>query len=342
MKFTAQQIADALNGRVDGNAEVEVSSVSKIEEGKPGSISFLANKAYTNYIYNTEASVVVVNEDFEPEKEVKTTMVRVKDAYSAFTTLLEMYQKAKGTKTGISEKSSIAETATIGKNVYIGEFVVIGEHTTIGDNTNIYANTIIGDRCKIGSDTTLFAGVKIYDETIIGNRCTLHSGAVAGSDGFGFAPQEDKTYKKIPQIGNVIIEDDVEIGANTTIDRATMGSTMIRKGVKLDNLIQVAHNVEIDENTVIAAQTGVSGSAKIGKNCMIGGQVGIVGHLKVPDGTKIVAQSGVSKSFKKTDTTIGGSPAFDFSEYQRSVIHFKRLNDLATRIHNLEKQMKKQ
>lgn len=340
MKFSAQQIADVLKGRVDGNPDAEVTTLSKIEEGKPGSISFLANKAYTNYIYDTQADIVVVNEDFVPEKPVQTTMIRVKDAYSAFTALLEMYQQAKAQQPGISEKASIANTATLGKDVYIGDFVVIGENTTIGDNSRIYANTVIGNNCSVGANTTLFAGVKIYDEIVIGNRCIFHAGVVVGSDGFGFAPQEDKTYKKIPQIGNVIVEDDVEIGANTTLDRATLGSTIIRKGAKLDNLIQIAHNVEIGESTVIAAQTGISGSTKIGKNCVIAGQVGIVGHLKITDGTTITAQSGVTKSPRKPGMIIGGSPAFDHIDFQKSSVHFKRLNELVNRVNQLERQLK--
>lgn len=340
MKFSARQIAEVLNGHVDGNPDAEVTTLSKIEEGKPGSISFLANKAYTNYIYETEADIVVVNEDFVPEKPVQTTMIRVKDAYSAFTALLEMYQQAKAQQPGISEKASVADTATIGNNVYIGDFVVIGSQTTIGDNCRIYANTVIGNNCSVGANTTLFAGVKLYDETVVGNNCILHAGVVAGSDGFGFAPQDDKTYKKIPQIGNVVIEDNVEIGANTTLDRATLGSTIIRKGAKLDNLIQIAHNVEIGENTAIAAQTGISGSTKIGRNCVIAGQVGVVGHIKITDGTIITAQSGVTKGPKKPGMMIGGSPAFDHGDFQKSSVHFKRLNELVNRVNQLERQLK--
>ncbi|MBN2639972.1 MAG: UDP-3-O-(3-hydroxymyristoyl)glucosamine N-acyltransferase [Bacteroidales bacterium] len=342
MKFSAQQIAEVLKGKVDGDPEAEVSTLSKIEEGRPGSISFLANKAYTQYIYETEASIVVVNEDFIPEKAVKPTMIRVKNAYSAFTMLLEMYQQAKAVQPKVSDKASVATTAQIGKNVFIGDFVAIGENTVIGDNCRIYANTSIGNNCNIGSESTFFAGVKIYDESVIGNRCTFHAGVVVGSDGFGFAPQEDKSYKKIPQIGNVVVEDDVEIGANTTIDCATMGSTLIKKGVKLDNLIQIAHNVEIGENTVVAAQTGISGSTKIGKNCIIAGQVGIIGHLKIPDNTTITAQSGVTKSFKNPGMIIGGSPAFNHSDFQKSSVHFKRLNELVNRINELERKLKNQ
>jgi len=338
MKFTAEQIAAALNGVVEGNLKAEVSTLSKIEEGKPGSLSFLANPVYTHYIYSTKADIVIVNEDFKPEKPIIPTLIRVKDAYSAFTNLLEMYQQAKNNKTGISKKATIAGSANLGKNVYIGDFVVVGENTVIGDNTKIYANTCIGDRCKVGNNTILYYGVKIYDECIIGNQCTLHAGVAIGQDGFGFAPQSDGHYKKIPQIGNVIIEDDVEIGANTTIDRATLGSTIIRKGVKLDNLIQIAHNVEIGENTVIAAQTGIAGSTKIGKNCMIGGQVGIVGHLTIANGVKIQAQSGIAKSIKKPDSVWEGSPAFHLPDFLRSYVHFKNFDHIVERIRRLEEK----
>ena len=338
MKFTAEQIAAALNGVVEGDLKAEVSTLSKIEEGKPGSLSFLANPVYTHYIYSTKADIVIVNEDFKPEKPIVPTLIRVKDAYSAFTSLLEMYQQTKNYKKGISEKATIAGSATLGENVYIGDFVVIGENTVIGNNTKIYANTSIGDRCKIGHNTILYYGVKIYDECIIGNQCTLHAGVAIGQDGFGFAPQSDGHYKKIPQIGNVIIEDNVEIGANTTIDRATLGSTIIRKGVKLDNLIQIAHNVEIGENTVIAAQTGIAGSTKIGKNCMIGGQVGIVGHLTIANGVKIQAQSGIAKSIKKPDSVWEGSPAFHLPDFLRSYVHFKNFDHIVERIRRLEEK----
>ncbi|HDO06626.1 MAG TPA: UDP-3-O-(3-hydroxymyristoyl)glucosamine N-acyltransferase [Bacteroidetes bacterium] len=340
MKFTAEQIAVALNGVVEGNSEVEVSSLAKIEEGKPGSLSFLANPIYTKYIYTTKADIIIVNEDFKPEKPVKATLIRVKNAYSAFTALLEMYQQAKNNKSGISERAVIAATAKVGKNVYIGDFVVIGESTTLGDNTKVYANTCIGDHCKIGSSTTLYYGVKIYDESVIGDECTLHAGVTIGADGFGFAPQSDGDFKKIPQIGNVIIEDRVEIGTNTTIDRATLGSTIIRKGVKLDNLIQIAHNVEIGENTVIAAQSGIAGSTKIGKNCMFGGQVGIIGHLTIAEGVKITAQSGIGKSIKKPNSVWEGSPAFHLSDFLRSYVNFKNLDRIVERISRLEQYLK--
>ena len=340
MKFTAEQIAAALNGVVEGNPKVEVSTLSKIEEGIPGSLSFLANPKYTHYIFSTEADIVIVNDDFKPSKPVQPTLIRVKDAYTAFTGLLEMYQLAKNNKTGISKRASIADSAKLGKDVYIGDFVVIGEDTVIGDNTKIYANSCLGDHCNIGNNTTLFYGVKIYDECVVGSRCTLHAGVTIGADGFGFAPQDGGDFKKIPQIGNVVIEDDVEIGTNTTIDRATLGSTLIRKGVKLDNLIQIAHNVEIGENTVIAAQTGIAGSTKIGKNCMFGGQVGITGHITIADGVKISAQSGIGKSIKKPGSIMEGSPAFPLSEFMRSYVNFKNLDRLVKRVRYLEQKIK--
>jgi len=340
MKFTAQQIAEAIGGTIEGDANHEVSFLSKIEEGQTGSLSFLANPKYAQYIYDTKASIVIVNNDFIPEKEIKTTLIRVQDAYSAFAALLEMYQKAKAIEPVISEKAGIDPSATIGKNVYIGEFVSIGKNTVIGDNTYIYPNTSIGNNCKIGNETVIYAGVKVYEETVIGNQCTLHAGAVLGSDGFGFAPQDDKNYKKVPQIGNVVLEDRVEIGANTTIDRATLGSTIIRRGVKIDNLIQIAHNVEIGENTVIAAQTGISGSTKIGRNCMIGGQVGIIGHLTIADEVKIAAQAGIGKSITEVGAIVEGSPAFSIREYQRSYVHFRRFDRIVKRLNELERKLK--
>lgn len=338
MKFTARQIAEALSGTVEGDASIEVSSLSKIEEGKKGTLTFLANPKYTQFIYNTEASIVIVNEDFSPEKEIKSTLIRVKDAYSAFAQLLELYQQSKEKRSGISSQAFIAENATVGKNVYIGAFVSIGDHAVIEDDVLIYPHTSIGNHCKIGNATKIFSGVSIYDECEVGNECTIHAGAIIGADGFGFAPQDDNVYNKIPQIGNVIIEDRVEIGANTTIDRATIGSTIIRKGAKIDNLIQIAHNVEVGENTVIAAQTGISGSTKIGKNCMIGGQVGIIGHLTIADGVKIAAQAGVGKSITEENAIVEGSPAFNIRDYQRSYVHFRRLDTLVKRVNELERK----
>jgi UDP-3-O-[3-hydroxymyristoyl] glucosamine N-acyltransferase len=337
MTFTAKDIAALLQGEIEGNESVQVDKLSKIEEGQAGSLSFLANPKYTSFIYRSNASIVIVNEDFIPEKPVKPTLIRVKDAYNAFATLLEYYNKIKQDKSGISDKAAIASSAVIGKNVYIGEFVVIGENAKIGNNVRIYPQTYIGDNSIIGNDTTIFAGVKVYSDNQIGANCVIHSGVVIGADGFGFAPQSDNNYRKIAQIGNVIIEDNVEIGANTTIDRATLGSTIIRKGVKLDNLIQIAHNVEVGENTVIAAQSGIAGSGKVGKNCMIAAQVGIVGHLKVGDNVKIAGQSGVSNNVAD-NAVIFGSPAFDASDYRRSYVYFRNLPKIVRRIDNLEKQ----
>ncbi len=339
MEFTAKMIAEVLGGTIEGDENARVHTLSKIENGKPGTLSFLANPAYTPYIYDTQASIVIVKNDFAPEKPVKATLIRVENPYASFAKLLEMYAQTKEREAGISAKADVAPTAKIGKNVYIGAFVSIGENTEIGDNCKIYPNTTIGYNCKIGSNTKIYQGCNIYDDTVIGNHCTLHAGVVVGSDGFGFAPQGED-YKKVPQIGNVIIEDWVEIGANTTIDRATLESTVIRKGVKLDNLIQIAHNVEIGENTVIAAQTGISGSTKVGKNCMIGGQVGMVGHITVADEVKIAAQSGIGKSIKEKGAVVEGSPAFGYRDFQRSYVHFRRFDRIVKRVDALERKLK--
>lgn len=341
MEFTAQQIAGLINGKVEGNPDVTVSYVSKIEEGTPGTISFLANPKYTQYIYSTKASVVLINNDFQLEKEVSPTLIRVENAYSAFAQLLEAYNRIKLDKSGVSPAAFIHPEAKIGENVYIGEFAVVSKNAVIGDHAKIYPQVFVGENVIIGDNTTLFAGVRIYSDNIVGKDCILHSGAVLGSDGFGFAPQESGGYKKIAQIGNVIIEDNVEIGANTTIDRATMGSTIIRKGVKLDNLIQIAHNVEIGEDTVISAQTGISGSTKIGRNCMIGGQVGIVNHLTIADEVKIAAQSGVGKNILNKGEIVQGSPAFDISTYRKSYVHFRNLHNIKTKVDDLEKKILK-
>jgi UDP-3-O-[3-hydroxymyristoyl] glucosamine N-acyltransferase len=339
MKFTATQIAEVLEGVIEGDKNIEVSDLSKIEEGKPGTLSFLSNPKYTKFIYQTQASIVIVNHQFKAEHEVPCTLIKVQDAYVAFSKLLEIYSQAKMNKVGISPLAHIASSAKIGKDVYIGEFVVISEGVTIGNNCKIYAHSFVGEHTQIGDNCTMYSGARIYHDCIIGNDCTFHSGVIIGGDGFGFAPQTGDNYKKIPQIGNVIIEDWVEVGANTTIDRATLGSTIIRKGVKLDNLIQIAHNVEIGENTVIAAQSGISGTTKIGKNCMFGGQVGIAGHLKIGDGVMIAAQSGIGKNVP-AGKIIQGSPAFDIAPYKRSYVHFKRLPDMAKRLDNLENEIK--
>ena len=341
MKFTADQIAKVLNGKVEGNKDAEVNTLSKIEEGTYGSLSFLANPKYTPFIYDTKASIVIVNSDFQAKKKINCTLIRVEDAYSAFSQLLEMYNQVKLNKSGISVQAAISDSAKIGENVYIGEFVVIGENAVVGDNAKIYAQSYIGENCKVGKNTTFFSGVKIYSDCVVGNDCIFHAGVVIGSDGFGFAPQADNNYKKVAQIGNVIIEDNVEIGANTTIDRATLGSTIIRRGVKLDNLIQIAHNVEIGENTVIAALSGVSGSTKIGKNCMIGGQVGIIGHINIGDNVKIGAQSGIMSNVKDGQTIIG-SPATEVGSFMRSSVYFKKLPEFAKRINDLEKKLKQE
>ena len=342
MKFTAQQIANALDGTVEGNPDIEVTNVSKIEEGVQGTLSFIANLKYASYLYETNASIVIVSNDLKLEKTVSPTLIRVNDPYLSFAILLEMYQHSKAKRKGISERASISKSAIIGKNVYIGDFVVIGEKTVIGDDCMIYPNTTIGYNCKIGNGSLLFSGVNIYDDCLIGSECTIHAGVVIGSDGFGFAPMDNDSYKKIPQIGNVIIEDRVEIGAQTTIDRATMGSTIIRRGAKIDNLVQIAHNVIVGENTVIAAQSGVSGSTKIGKNCLIGGQVGIIGHLEIADGVMIAAQSGIGKSIKEEKSIHEGSPAFAIRDFQRSYIHFRRFDKLVKQVNDLERNIKKE
>jgi UDP-3-O-[3-hydroxymyristoyl] glucosamine N-acyltransferase len=338
MQFTAQQIADLLKGQLEGNADAIITRLAKIEEGEPGSLSFLANPLYTPYLYTTRASLVIINKDFEVTAPVSATLLRVESAENAFAKLLEMYNQVKLNKKGISKLAFIAESATVGKDIYAGEFSFIGENARIGDNVKIYPQVYIGDNAVVGDNTTLFAGVKIYSETTIGKNCIIHSGTVLGSDGFRFNPAND--IKKVPQIGNVIIEDDVEIGANCAIDRATLGSTILRKGVKFDNLIHIAHNVEIGENTYYAACGVVAGSTKIGKNCMFSGQVGIVGHLQVADNTTITAQSGISKSITKPGGVYMGSPAFDVNKYRKAYIHFRNLDTIVDRISDLEKQSK--
>ncbi len=337
MIFKAIEIAGILNGKVEGDGNVSVHKLAKIEQGEPGSISFLANPKYTHYLYSSDASIVIVDDDFIADQPVKPTLIRVKNAYIAFAELLDFYNKNKLDKKGISKNAAIADSAVIGKDVYIGDFAVLGKNVVIGDNSKIYPQTYIGDNSSVGAETTIFSGVKVYSDIIIGSNCVIHSGVVIGADGFGFAPQDDSNYKKIAQIGNVILEDNIEIGANTTIDRATLGSTIIRKGAKIDNLIQIAHNVEIGENTVIAAQSGVAGSTKIGKNCLIAAQVGIIGHINIGDNVKIAAQSGVSASVKE-DSIIFGSPAFDARDYRRAYVHFRNLQKIVNRIDKLEKQ----
>ncbi len=339
MKFTAEQIAGILDGEVVGNPNAEVYKLSKIEEGSIGSLTFLSNPKYQNYIYSTEATITIVNKSFEPEQPIiTTTLIKVEDAYQSFSKLLEYYNQVKLMKSGIEQPSVLSENVTYGEDLYLGSFCYVGKNVKIGNNVKIYPNTYIGDNVIIGNNCIFFAGVRIYSETEIGNNCVIHSGAIVGSDGFGFAPHEDGTYSKIPQIGNVILEDDVEIGSCTTIDRATMGSTIIRKGVKLDNQIQIAHNVEIGENTVIAAQTGIAGSTKIGKNCMIGGQVGVAGHITIGNNVRIQAQSGIGKSLKD-DEIVQGSPAFNYGEFSKSYVHFRNLPKIVSELDALKKKI---
>jgi len=338
MKFTAEQIAGILEGEVVGNPNAEVSRLSKIEEGEEGSLTFLANPKYINYIYTTKASVTIVNDSFIPEAEITTTLIKVEDAYGSFSKLLEFYNQVKLNKNGIEAQSFITEGTKYGENLYLGSFSYIGQNVILGDNVKIYPNSFIGDNVVIGDNVYIFAGAKIYSETIIGNNCTIHSGTIIGADGFGFVPNEEGIYSKVPQIGNVIIEDNVDIGANTTIDRATLGSTIIRKGVKLDNQIQIAHNVEIGKNTVIAAQTGVAGSTKIGENCMIGGQVGIAGHLVIGNNVRLQAQSGVARNIKD-DEILQGSPSLGYSDFNKSYVHFKNLPKIVAELDELKKQI---
>jgi len=336
MNFTAKQIAELVNGIIEGNPDVSVNKLSKIEEGEVNSLSFLSNPLYTQYIYNTNASIVIVNKSFFPEHDVKTTLIKVDNAELAFVKLLEVYNQIKYNKIGVSKMAYIAETASVGENLYLGEFAFIGENVVIGKNVKIYPQVYLGDNTIVGDNTIIFAGVKVYSDNKIGKNCIIHSGTVIGSDGFRFIPEHEGN-KKVPQIGNVVIEDDVEIGANCAIDRATLGSTILHKGVKFDNLIHIAHNVEVGENTYIAANVVIAGSTKIGKNCMFSGQVGIVGHLNIADGTIIAAQSGISKSITKKGEGYMGSPAFEVGKYRKSYIHFRNLPDLVQRIDKLEK-----
>lgn len=338
MVFTAGQIAGILEGEVQGNPEIAVHKLAKIEEGETGSLTFLANPKYTSYIYKTKASITIVNKDFVPEQSLSTTLIKVKDAYKSFSKLLEYYNQVKNNKIGIEEPVYKAESATYGKGLYLGAFSYLGNNVVIGDNVKIYPNVYIGDNVQIGNDVVVFAGAKIYSESIIGNNCTVHSGVVIGADGFGFTPNNEGEFTKVPQTGNVILEDNVDVGAGTTIDRATLGSTILRKGVKLDNHIQIAHNVEIGEHTVIAAQAGIAGSTKIGKHCMIGGQVGIVGHIVIGDYVKIQAQSGIGRNVKDKEV-LQGSPALNYGDYNKSYVHFKNLPKIISRIDDLEKSI---
>ena len=339
MNFTAALIAEFLKGSVEGNPEATVSDISKIEEGKPGTLSFLANPKYEKFIYDTQSTIVIVNTDFQPQKEISATLVRVKNAYESFAALLRLYEQSKPRKTGISKMASVSETASLGKELYVGDFTVISGNASIGNGVQLYPQVYVGDHVKIGEGSILHPGVKVYEGCEIGSNCVIHAGAVIGADGFGFAPNQDNNYEKVPQVGKVIMEDHVEIGANTTVDRATMGATILRKGVKLDNLVMIAHNVEVDENTVIAAQSGISGSTKVGKNCMFGGQVGLIGHINIASGVKIAAQSGITKDIKEEGIVIQGSPAFEFGPYERSYLLFRNLPKIREQINELERKV---
>lgn len=341
MQFTAAQISVLINGKIEGNADAAVTSFGKIEEAQAGQLTFLANPKYEDYLYTTGASIAIINESYELRQPVTPTLIRVADAYSAFALLLSKYQEmATQQLKGVQQPSFIAPSAQLAPDVFVGAFSYIGENVKIGAGTKIFPNCYIGDNVTIGEQCIIHPGVKIYHDCILHNQVVIHGGTVIGSDGFGFAPQADGSFKKVPQIGNVIIEDQVEIGSNTTIDRATMGSTCIRKGAKLDNLIQIAHNVEVGESTVIAAQAGVSGSTKIGRQVMIGGQAGLVGHIQIADGSKINAQSGVSKSMKEPYTAVTGSPAGDYTSALRSQAVFRNLPALEKRVQELEQLVK--
>ena len=340
MEFTIQQIADLLKGEVEGDNTVKVSTLAKIEEAQQGALAFLSNLKYEPYLYTTGASAVIVSDKLELKKPVSASLIRVTDPYSSFSTLLAYYQQALlASKVGVEEPCFMGTGSEIGEGHYRGAFSYIGNNCKIGQNVRIYPQVYIGDNCTIGDNTTIFAGTKLYANTVVGANCTLHAGVVLGSDGFGFAPQADGTYKNVPQIGNVVLEDDVNIGANTTIDCATMGSTIIRKGTKVDNLVQVAHNVEVGQHTVIASQTGISGSTKIGNHCVIAGQVGIVGHISIADKTTIGAQSGVSKSVKESGTIIQGSPAFDYKQNLKAITVFPKLPDIQRELDELKEKI---
>ncbi|MFK7908152.1 MAG: UDP-3-O-(3-hydroxymyristoyl)glucosamine N-acyltransferase [Chitinophagales bacterium] len=340
MQFTAQQISALLNGKIVGDPNTMIHDVAKIEEAKEGQLSFIANPKYTSYLHTTEASILIVNNDLVFEGTITPTLIVVPNAYIAFTTLLEKYQSTMQRKVGIEAPSYVDATAQIGQNPYIGIFAYIGKNVTIGDNVQLYPHTYIGDNVTIGDNSILYPGVKVYYDSEIGKDCILHANVVIGADGFGFAPQEDGSYRKIPQLGKVIIKDKVEIGANTSVDRATMGITLIEEGVKLDNLVQIAHNVTIGAHTIIASQSGVSGSTKIGKHCVLAGQVGVVGHLEIADHTIIGAQSGVSRSVKESNTTVLGSPIMDHKHARRVYVAYRNLPTYIKKISELEKKIK--
>lgn len=341
MEFTAGQIAELLGGELRGNANEIINNFAKIEEGTPGSISFLANPKYEPYLYTTKATAVIIDKNFNTEKEISTSLILVDNPYAAFTVLLDQYRKlTENVKNGIENPHFIGENTIFDEGIYIGAFAYIGKNCKIGKNVKIWPHVFIGDNVSIGNEADIQAGAKIYAGTIIGNNCVIKGNAVIGSEGFGFAPQADGSYKNIPQLGNVVIGNDVNIGANTTIDCSTMGSTIIGDGVKIDNLIQIAHNVEIGKNSVLVAQSGVAGSTKIGENCVIGGQSAIVGHISLADGTKVGGQSGVTKSVKKPNTAINGTPAFDFSDNMKSAVIIRRLPEIAKDVEELKKILK--
>ncbi len=339
MEFTAETIAGFLKGEIEGNPDIKVNTIAKIEEGQSGALSFLANPKYEHYLYETKSSIVLVNKSFVPSAMVSATLIRVENAYEAFATLLRLVDQSRPRKKGIHATAIIETSAKIGSDVFIGPYAYIGENCIIGDGCSIYPHVYIGDNTIIGNNCILNPGVKIYHECLVGEGCIIHAGTVIGSDGFGFAPQSDSEFMKIPQLGNVVLEDHVEIGANVTIDRATMGSTIIRRGVKLDNLIQIGHNVEVGENSVMAAQTGIAGSTKVGRNCMFGGQVGLSGHIKIANGTKIGAQGGILGDVKEENTVIIGSPAIALKQFLRSSVIFKKLPEMKVKIDSLEKEI---
>jgi UDP-3-O-[3-hydroxymyristoyl] glucosamine N-acyltransferase len=339
MELTAITIAGFLKGEIEGNPNVKVNTVAKIEDGHEGALSFLANPKYEQYIYSTGSSIVLVNKSFIPSGKIKATLIRVEDAYEAFASLLRFIDQSRPKKKGIHATAIIEDTAKIGSDVYIGPYTYIGENCIVGDGCSVYPHVYLGDNTELGRNCTINPGVKIYHDCIIGESCIIHAGTVIGSDGFGFAPQSESEFMKIPQLGNVVIEDHVEIGANVTIDRATMGSTLIHKGVKLDNLIQIGHNVEVGENTVMAGQTGISGSTKVGKNCMFGGQTGLAGHIKIANGTKIGAQAGILGDIKEENTIMLGSPAIDYKQFFKSTVIFRKLPELDLKIRTLEKEV---
>ena len=341
MEFSAQQIAEFLKGEVVGNKDIKVSDFSKIEEGRRGTLTFLANPKYTHYIYETHADIVIVNKTFEPEHPISATLIKVDDAYQSVAQLFTLVNNLKPRKTGISAKADIAQSASIGKDIFVGAFVSIGENCKIGNNVTIHPNTQIGDNVSVGDGSIIYSNVSIYSDCVVGKNNIIHSGSVIGADGFGFAPDEEGHYHKIPQIGNVVLGDDVEIGANTTIDRATMGATHIGDGVKIDNLVQVAHNVEVGEYTAIAAQTGIAGSTKVGRRCIFGGQVGITGHISIADGTILGAQTGVSGNINEGGKVWAGSPVLPIDTFRRASVLIRKLPDIVHTVYDLEKKLQK-